>query len=66
MATVDTFIPMATSIQECGKMANGQAGESQLIRVVRYTKECGNTVNSLEIEEFKIKKHQILLIQDYD
>ena len=56
-----TFIPMATTIQECGKMENGVDGENQLIRVVRYTKVCGNTVNSLEIEE--IDDHKLLLIQ---
>ena len=53
-----TFIPMATTIQECGKMENGVDGENQLIRVVRYTKVCGNTVNSLEIDD-----HKLLLIQ---
>lgn len=60
MAMDGTFIPMATTIQECGKMENGQAGESQLIRVVRYTKACGNTANSLAIE------NQTLLIQNID
>ena len=46
-----TFTPMATTIQECGKMENEADGENQLIRVVRYTKVCGNTANSLEIED---------------
>ena len=57
MVMEDTFIQMVTTIQECGKMENDQDGESQLIRV-RYTKACGNTVNSLEIDE-----HRLLLIQ---
>ena len=58
MVMEDTFIQMVTTIQECGKMENDQDGESQLTRVVRYTKACGNTVNSLAIDE-----HRLLLIQ---
>ena len=51
MVMEDTFIPMAITIQECGKMAKDQVGESWLIRVVRYTRECGSTVNSLAIDQ---------------
>lgn len=50
MAMEDTSTPMAITTQECGKMAKDQVGESWLIRVVRYTRECGSTVNSLAID----------------
>ena len=38
------------TIQECGKMGNAQAGVNWLIRVERFTKECGSIVSLQETE----------------